>query len=171
MVGSRHLTLAGNDVQGKVLHGGVEDFLHAPGKPVNLINKQHIPGIQVGEQGCQISGLFNGRAAGHPQAHPQLVGDNPRQGGFAQARRAVEQHMVQGLLPLPGRLDKHRQIFLDFLLSNIIGEMPGPQGILHCRVLRVIGRVYHPVFKVHFRPFVSFISKIQAFTPNLHRCF
>ena len=117
---------------------------------MHLIDKQHVAGIQVGEQRCQITGLFNGRTAGNAQVHAQLIGDDAGQGGFTQAGRAIEKHMIQCFAPLPGRFNKHRQILFGFVLSDIFRKGSRTQGIFHCCVLRVIGRVNHPVFKIHF---------------------
>ena len=148
MVGSRHLAFSGDDVQGEVLHGRVEDLLHGAGQPVDLVDKQHVPGAQVGEQSRQVPRLLNGRAAGNPQIHPQLVGHDPRQGGLAQAGRAVKQHVVQGLLPALGGLDVDLQVLLDLVLAHIVGKSPGAQGVFHRLVLRSIARLHHAVFKV-----------------------
>ncbi|CDC72964.1 putative uncharacterized protein [Oscillibacter sp. CAG:155] len=112
--------LAHDDVQGVVLHGGIEDLLHRAVEPVNLVHEEDIPLAEVGEKRCQVAGLFNGRAGGDADVHPHLLGDDARQSGLAQARGAVEQHVVQCLLPLPGGLDEDRQVLLGLLLADVL---------------------------------------------------
>ena len=43
--------LADQDVELGVLHGGVEDFLHRPVEPVDLVDEQHVAHLEVGQQG------------------------------------------------------------------------------------------------------------------------
>ena len=52
------------------------------------------------------------------------------EGGLAQAGRAVEQHVVQGLSPLLGGLDEHGQVVLRLLLADILPQGLGAQGTL-----------------------------------------
>ena len=87
-------TLADDDIQGVILHGGIEDLLHVGVEAMDLVDKQHVPRGQVGKQGRQIPCMADGRAAGHPEVAPHLVGHDGRQGGFSQARRAVKQGVV-----------------------------------------------------------------------------
>ena len=94
---------------------------------MDLVDKQNIPGVEVGQQRRQIPRLLDGRARGNADLHAHLIGDDPRQGGFAQAGRAVEQHVVQGLIAPPGGLDIDREIALGLLLSGIVGQQPGPE--------------------------------------------
>lgn len=54
-----------------------------------------------------------------PEIDPQLRRDNRREGGFAKSRRAVQQHVIQRLTAQLGRIDEHRQVFLDLLLSYV----------------------------------------------------
>ena len=148
MVRGRHLPLAGDDIQGKVLHRRVEDLLHRAGQAVHLVDEEHVPGAQVGQQGRQVPGLFNGRAAGDAQVDPQLARHDAGQGGLAQARRAVEQHMVQRFLPALGRLDVDFQVLFDFVLANILVKRAGAQGVFHRLVLRGVAGLYHAVFVI-----------------------
>ena len=96
--------LADHDVQGVILHGGIEHFLHGMAQPVDFVDKQHVACGQIGENGGQIPRALNGGAAGDSNIVAHFRGDNARQGGFAQAGRAVEQNMIQRLLPGQGGL-------------------------------------------------------------------
>ena len=127
--------LADHDVDGKVLHGGIEHLLHLPGKAVDLVNKQHVPRRQVAEDGGQVPGPVNGRAGGNADVLPHLRGHNAGQGGFAQARRAIEQHMVQGVVPGQRRLDVDAQAVLHRLLPHILPQGVRAEALLHGAVL------------------------------------
>ena len=57
----------------------------------------------------------------------RFVGDDVRQGGLPEARRAVQQHMVDRLVALHGRFDGDLQGFDHIGLPDVIGQMPRPQ--------------------------------------------
>ena len=53
--------------------------------------------------------------------HAQLGGDDPGERGLAQARRAVQQHVVHGLAGGAGSLDGDGEILLDLGLAGEVG--------------------------------------------------
>ena len=112
-------SLADDDIDGKVLHGRIQDLLHRPVEPVDLIHEQDVVFCQIGKQGRQIAGLFDGRAGGDADVDPHLVGNDVGEGGLTQAGRAVEQHMVQRLVPHFGSLDKDLQVALGLGLTDV----------------------------------------------------
>ena len=105
-------------------------LLYGAGQTVDLIDKQDVAGIQIGQQSGQIAGLFNGGAGGDPDAHAHLVGDDAGQGGFAQTGRAVEQGVVQRLVAPPGGLQIHGEVGLGLLLAGVVGQKLGAQAHL-----------------------------------------
>src|SRR5699024_1732654 len=115
--------LADDDVQGVVLQRRIEHLLHLPGQPVDLVDEQHVPFLQVGQQGGQVPRLFDGGAAGDPDLDPHLVGDDAGQGGLAQAGRAVQQDVVHGLAPAAGRLQIDLEVLLDLFLPDVIFQV------------------------------------------------
>ena len=119
-----------DDIQGEILHGGVEDFLHIPVQPMDFINEKHIMVLQGGQNGCQLSRPSDGRAAGHFELASQLIGNDFRHGGLSQPRRAVEKHMVQRFLPGFRRCNIYLQVFLKRFLAYVIIQPLGAQGIL-----------------------------------------
>ena len=70
---------------------------------MDLVHKENVVFAEIRQQGRQIAGLFDGRAGGDADVDSHLGGDDARQRGLAQARRAVEQHMVQRLRRAAGR--------------------------------------------------------------------
>lgn len=78
--------LADDDVQLVLLHGWIQDLLDGAAEAVYLVDEEHVPGLEVGEYGGQVPGLFDGRSARDPQAHLQLVGDDVCKGGLSKPR-------------------------------------------------------------------------------------
>jgi hypothetical protein len=66
--------------------------------------------------------LFSTGPGGGAEVDAQLAGDDLGQGGLAQARRAEQQHVVQGLAPALGGLDEDAQVALGLLLADELGE-------------------------------------------------
>ena len=97
---------------------------------MDLVHKQNVVFTEIGQQRRQVPGLFDGGAGGDADVHPHLGGDDACQRGLAQARRAMEQHMVQRLRPAAGRLDEDGQVLLGLLLADVLPQGVGPQGQL-----------------------------------------
>ena len=128
--GVRAGALADDDVDGVVLHRGIEDLLHRAVEAVDLIDKENVVLTQVGQKRREVARLFDGGAGGDADVAAERCRERRRQRGFAQAGRAVEQHVVQGLSPLLGGLDEHGQVVLRLLLADILPQGLGPEGPL-----------------------------------------
>ena len=142
--------LADDDIQGKVLHSGVEDLLDHAGEAVDLIDKEYVILRQIGQDGGQISLLFNSGSRGGAQVDPHLIGNNACESGFAESRRAIEQNVVQGFLTHFRRFDVDLQILLGLLLADIILEGAGAQRIVYVEIMLVVFGGHISVFEVHF---------------------
>ena len=81
-----HGSLAGDDVYGKILHGGVKDLLHRPVEPVDLVYEEDVPLAQIGHDGRKIRSPGDGGAGGYLEFDAHLPGDYTREGGLSQAR-------------------------------------------------------------------------------------
>ena len=80
--------LADEDVELEVLHGRIEDLLHRPVQPVDLVDEEDVALLEVGEQGGQVAGPDQHRPRGDPQPDAHLGGHDAGQRGLAQARAA-----------------------------------------------------------------------------------
>jgi hypothetical protein len=60
-------------------------------------------GFEIGQQRGQVAGALQHRARGLAQVDAQLVGDDVRQRGLAEAGRAEDQHVVERLAALAAR--------------------------------------------------------------------
>ena len=77
---------------------------------MDFIDEQYFPGLQVGEDGRQVAGLGDHRPRRGAEADPELMGDDLRQGRFAEPGRPVKKHMVHGFAALGGGGDEDRQV-------------------------------------------------------------
>ena len=86
---------------------------------MDFIDEQQVPFLQIGQQGCQIAGPFDRRAGRDAQIDAQLIGDDAGHGRLAQARRPVQEHVVQRFLAQFRRFNEYAQIFLGLGLADI----------------------------------------------------
>lgn len=92
---------------------------------MDLVDEQDIALLQLGQDRGQVTGPFQSRSGGDVESDLHLGGDDPRQGGFAQAGWPGEQEVVGGLTAELGRAQDDRQVFLEFGLSHEIAEGAG----------------------------------------------
>ncbi len=97
--------LADDQVELKILHRRVEDFLDGRIEPVDLVDEQNIAVFEIGQKGCEIPGLGDHRAGSRAEIDAQFLGHDLRQRGLAEPRRSDEQHVVQRLGPSLGRFE------------------------------------------------------------------
>ncbi len=106
----RRRPLADDQVQPEVLHCRIEHLLDRRVQAVDLVDKQDVARLQVGQQCRQVAGPHHHRAGGGPESDLQLAGDDLRQRRLAQARRAVQQDVVEGVAAGPRRGDEDAQV-------------------------------------------------------------
>ncbi len=97
---ARRRALADHDVELEVLHRGVEHLFDRPRQAVDLVDEQHVAVVEVGEDRGEVTGAFERGAARDAQRDVELGGDDPRQRGLAEPRRAGEEEVVDRL-PAP----------------------------------------------------------------------
>ena len=132
--------LAQHDVQLEVLHGRVEDLFDGPGQPVDLVDEEHVAGLEPGQDGGQVAGPLEGGARGDLDADAHLVGDDAGQGGLAQAR--ADRPTAGGRRAGPAGAAASRtidEVLLDLGLTDELVERAGAQA----RV--VVGDLVHHV--------------------------
>ena len=100
---------------------------------MNFINKEYVLTVEVGDDGRQISYTLDSRARSNPKVNTHLNGHDIGQGSLTQARRAVEQQMVQSLASSLSGGDSNVQIIFDLRLSVEVLKASWPQaGIERC---------------------------------------
>ena len=96
---------------------------------MNLVYEQDVVAFEVGQDGGQVSGALDGRAGGGLDRHPHLVGDDRADGGLAQPWGAVEEEVVEHLLPGLGGFEHDLHALLELLLPDVLHQTPGPQRL------------------------------------------
>ena len=125
---------------------------------MNLIDEQQLPRLQIHQQTDDVAGALQGGGAGDAAVHPQLFGQHHGHGGFAQTRRSVEQHMIQGIAAAKGRLHSNAEHLLELALTDVIVETARPEAVIATgrrRWIQIVsglpGGIHHPVGRP-FRP-------------------
>src|SRR5205085_718262 len=126
-VGARRGPLPDNDIELIILQRGIQDFFQRWLQPVDLVEEQHLPALNVGEDGGEVALDRERRAGCLLKLYPQLVGDDAGQRGLAQSRRAIEQHVVQRLAARARRFNGHAEIFFDLRLPDEFLQQARPQ--------------------------------------------
>ena len=123
---------------------------------MNLVDEEHVVGLEGGEQACQVAGLVEHRTTGGLDTDTEFVGDDIGEGGFTETRRAVEEHMVEGFAAVLGGADEDLEVFHHLLLTGETVESRGSQSALYIFLLRgngtavevVITHCYYFFYKV-----------------------
>src|SRR5262249_55257174 len=149
--GARGGPLADDEVELEVLHRRVEDLLDSRVEAVDLVDEKHVARLEGGEQGRPVARAgrppprwhaeTEARLAGrrprcHAEADAELAGDDLRQRGLAEAGRTVQQHVVEGVAPRPGRGDEDAEVVAQLLLADEFAEALRPDR----RFARVLDR-------------------------------
>lgn len=95
-----------HDIDTIVLHSGIEILLDDGRETVNLVDEKDIVFGEAGKETGEVAGFVEDRSRGHLKVDAQLVGDDVREGCLAEARRAVEEHMVERFGAVGGGTDK-----------------------------------------------------------------
>ena len=98
---ARRRPLADDQVELKILHGRIEDFLDRRLEPVDLVDEQHVALFEIGQERGEIAGFGDDRPGGGAEIHAELARDDLRQRRLAEARRTDEQDMIERFAPRP----------------------------------------------------------------------
>ena len=123
--------LADDDVQRIVLHRRVKHFLHRAAQPVHLVDEQDVALAQVGQDRGQIAGALDGRSRGDLQPDAHLAAEDVCQRSFAQARRPIQQHVIQRLAARARRLDEDLEVLAQAILPHHLGQGARAQCGIH----------------------------------------
>lgn len=87
---------------------------------MNLIDEQHVVGLEVGQHGRQVAGALENRPRGTLYRHAHFVGNDVGQRGLAQARRAEDQGVIERFTAATGGLDEQRHLFAHHRLADVL---------------------------------------------------
>ena len=137
---TRRRSGADDEIELKILHRRIEDFLDRRIEPVNLVDEEHVALFEVGEQRREIAGLGDHRARRGAEIDAELARHDLRQRGLAEPRRADEQHVIERLAPRPRRLDEDAEILPRLFLTDELGQPLRAQRRFRRIVLAALGR-------------------------------
>jgi hypothetical protein len=103
---------------------------------MDLVDEQDAARSEVGEEPREVPGALDHRARGLRDLYAQLVRENRRQGGLAEAGRPVEQDVVQRLAALAGGREEDAELFLEPRLPDELVELGGPEPRLRLSSVR-----------------------------------
>jgi len=127
---ARARPLSDHEVELEVLHGRVEDLFHGGAQTMDLVDEEHVAGLEVREQCRQIAGALDHGATGGAELRAHLVGDDARESSLAEAGRAVEKQVINGLPAAARRFEEHGQVLTQPRLPHELGQRAGPQALL-----------------------------------------
>ena len=114
--------LADDQIDAKILHRGVENFFEGGLQAMDFVEEKEIARVERGEDGGEIALFLEQRAGADFDGRAHFVGENLREGGFAEARRAVEQDMVERFAAVARGFDGDLEIFLYAGLADEVAE-------------------------------------------------
>ena len=126
-MGARRRALPDDDVQLVILERRVKLLFQHRLHAVDLVQEQHLPLPQVGQDGGEVALDLQRRPRRLLEADVQLVRDDGCQRGLAQSGRPEQQHMIQRLAARLGRLQRDRKLLLGLGLPDELPQPPRPQ--------------------------------------------
>ncbi len=93
----RRRPLTNNDIESVVLKCRIKNLLQHRLHAVDFINKKHLFVLQIGQNGSQVALDLQRRSRRRLKRRSHFVGNDVRQGRLAQARRPVEQNVIERL--------------------------------------------------------------------------
>lgn len=98
---------------------------------MDFVNKQHVTRFEVGEQPCEVARFFQHGAGRQFEVCPDFIGDNVREGGFAQAGWPVQQYVVERVASFFGSLNKDLEVVHDLALAAELFEEFGAKCLFN----------------------------------------
>ena len=126
---ARRRPFAHDDVDAEVLERRIEDLLCRAAHPVDLVDEEHVARLQRGEDRGDVL-LLDRRAGDRANADAELLADDVREAGLAEARRTGEQHVVERLAARLRRGERDLELFLHTLLADEVVESAGAERLL-----------------------------------------
>ena len=143
---ARPRALVDHDVDDELLHRRVEVLLDGRREAVDLVDEQHVAGLEVREEAREVGRLLEHGRGGLLEPRPELRRDQDRERRLAEPREAREQHVVERFASRLGGLDREGQVLHDVALADELVHRPGAQrpverrGAAAPRLLERIGR-------------------------------
>jgi hypothetical protein len=103
---------------------------------VDLVDEQHVAGLEIREQRGEVARTLDRGPARRAQRRTELVGDRARERRLAEPGRSVEQDMVERLAARARRADEHGQVLAQAVLADHLGQRARAQAFFEQRLFR-----------------------------------
>src|SRR6185503_15180904 len=111
--------LADDDVELIDVHRRIEHFLHESREAMDLVDEEHLTGLEVGQDRSEVAGTLDRRPARDTDRHPELMCDDIRERRLPHSGWAIQRHMVERLAACLRRFDQDPQLALDVVLIDV----------------------------------------------------
>src|SRR5262245_42745507 len=119
---TRRRPLPDHQIELEILHRWIQNLFNRRMKAMNLVNEEDVTFFKIGEQCGQIARLFDHRPGRGFDLRAHLAGYDLSERRFAQARRPVEQHVIQRFVARKSGFDEDAQVVLDLLLADVFAQ-------------------------------------------------
>src|SRR6202522_2457746 len=102
---------------------------------MDFVEKEKILRVERCENRREVAFFLEQRSRADFYGRAHFVGQNLRERGFAKARRAVEQNVVERFATGARRLDGDLQILFDAILADVIGQLRRADAGFDARVV------------------------------------
>ena len=126
---------ADHEVEAVVLERGVEDLLDLRVEAVDLVDEEDLAVVEGGQEGGEVARPLDHGAGGALDRHAELDRDHVGEARLADAGRAEEQHVVEGLAARAGGLDRDAEVRDHLRLADVLVEAPRAQRDLEAEVV------------------------------------
>ncbi len=89
---------------------------------MHFVDEEDVALLQVGEDGGEVAGLLDHRSGRRADGHAELGRDDVGERRLAEARRAVEEDVVERLAALLRRGDRDLQVLAHAILADVVVE-------------------------------------------------
>ena len=111
-----------------------------------LVDKKYIVWLEGSEDAGKVARFIEHRSARELKADSELVGNDVRERRLAQARRAMQERVVEGFSAIFRRLDEDAEVLDDFALPAEVLEAQRPERILEVLFLLTSFLSYVEIF-------------------------
>src|SRR5439155_3244373 len=132
---ARRRALPDDDVQPEVLERGIQDLLDRAVQPVDLVDEQHIVALEARQDRRHVALPFERGARNAADADAELLADDVGEARLPEPGRADEQDVVERLVTRARRLERDRELLLDALLPDEVGQLARPKRLLELFLL------------------------------------
>ena len=128
-------TLTDDEVDAKIFHRRIENFFDGGLQTMNFVEEENLFSVERSENSGEVAFTFEQRAGACFDRDVQFVGDNLRKSGFAQARRAVEQNVIERFAAATRGFDSDGDVFFHALLPDVFIQVLGAHGGVEAGVI------------------------------------